>query len=172
MDGEWESDVIKALSARAKRKILTLLARRPYTLKELSEELGISPPAVLKQIRELESLGIIDSSTIQGLPGRPRRVYRLSKSIMINVTLTHGMVVYRTFEVSPNEEISYDSIVREVRDIEERIKSLDRVTTYHDLVILSSEVLKDIERTIFELDRLKTRLIWLREQIFKKLKEF
>ncbi len=169
--GDWESDVIRAISASAKRKILMLLARRPYTLKELSEELGISPPAILKQIKELESLGIIDSSTIQGLPGRPRRVYRLSKSIMISVTLTRGMVTYRTVEVSPNVEVHYDAIVDKVREIEEKVRSLDEVPTYHDLIIVSSDILKEIEKTISELDRIKIRLIWLREQILNKLKE-
>ncbi len=170
-NGDWESDVIRAVSASAKRRILMLLARRPHTLKELADELGISPPAILKQIKELESLGIIDSSIIQGLPGRPRRVYRLSKSIMISVTLTKGMVAYRTVEVSPDVEAHYDTIADRVREIERKVSSLDDAPTYHDLIIASSEILKDIEKTISELDKIKIRLIWLREQILNKLKE-
>ncbi|MEB3845292.1 MAG: winged helix-turn-helix transcriptional regulator [Desulfurococcales archaeon] len=73
------------LAARLVEILLKL--DRGATMKELSENLGISYPMVLKVVNELESLGIVETAKVkpQGGRGRAKKLVTLSVPMLANL---------------------------------------------------------------------------------------
>lgn len=68
-------DLDLILSSRVRLRIADMIARRPRTLSELSEETGITVQGVLKHLGVLERLGAVKKLKVSGREMRVRRVY-------------------------------------------------------------------------------------------------
>lgn len=79
--------ICKALSSESRWKILQLLLRRPLSIKEIAEEVGLKPITVHHHVRGLMQIGLIESSEeIKGTVGRPGARYRVvGKPIFISI---------------------------------------------------------------------------------------
>ncbi len=72
----------------AARLVEHLLAKdKGSTMSELSKELGISYPMVLKVVNELESLGVVETSKVkpEGGRGRAKKLVKLYKPMLSNL---------------------------------------------------------------------------------------
>ncbi len=168
MKGE---DLIEALSGETKRKVVSLLTRKPLTLKEIAEILGITPPAALKHVRELESLGIIESYSVNRGPGRPRKYYRISRSLRLVITLTEDSLQIKSMEIEPSTILSTD-IKERLEEIKKRLEVLGEVTSFSETITHSSCLIQDIDNLLQELEGVESHLIWIREEILRHLRRF
>jgi DNA-binding Lrp family transcriptional regulator len=67
------SEIIELIASKRVRHIINSLAKGPKTLTELSSELSISKPALLKHSNQMQALGIITSERIKTSGGRENR---------------------------------------------------------------------------------------------------
>ncbi len=166
-----EEDIIEALSGETKRKIVSLLTRKPLTLKEIAEILGITPPAALKHVRELESLGIVEAYSVNRGLGRPRKYYRISRSLRLVITLTEDSLQIKFMEIEPTNKLATD-IKKRIDEIKKRLDILGGMTSFSETITHSSRLIQDIDELIQELEGVESHLIWMREEILKNLRRF
>ncbi len=166
-----EEDIIEALSGETKRKIVSLLTRKPLTLKEIAEILGITPPAALKHVRELESLGIVEAYSVNRGLGRPRKYYRISRSLRLVITLTEDSLQIKFMEIEPTNKLATD-IKKRIDEIKKRLDILGGMTSFSETITHSSRLIHVIDELIPELEGGECHLIWMREEILKNLRRF
>ncbi|MCL2142413.1 MAG: ArsR family transcriptional regulator [Methanimicrococcus sp.] len=78
------SEFLDILGNENRRKILSLLAERPYYVSEISTRLGVAPKAVIGHLTLLESIGLIESST----DVQRRKYYSITKSFHLEVSVS------------------------------------------------------------------------------------
>jgi ArsR family transcriptional regulator len=67
-----------------RRRILRLLARKPCYVTEISEQLGVSPKAVIDHLGKLEDAGLVESRT----DDRRRKYFSISRHVSLEVTVS------------------------------------------------------------------------------------
>ncbi len=164
-------DIIEALATETRRKIVKLLAMEPLTLSEIAERLGISQPAALKHIRELESSGIIEASKVRDQYGRIRRCYRIARPIRVILSLDGDSVRIYVREARPIEGTPAD-IERRLKRLKDMVSELDDVDSLGKMMYKSTEIIKEIEETLDEIEEIESQLIWLRYEVLRSLKKF
>ncbi|MDR0767990.1 MAG: ArsR family transcriptional regulator [Methanosarcinales archaeon] len=78
------SEFLDILGNENRRKILALLADRPYFVSEISTRLGVAPKAVIGHLSLLESSGLIESS----VDDQRRKYYSISRSLHLEVSVS------------------------------------------------------------------------------------
>ncbi|MDL2261185.1 ArsR family transcriptional regulator [Methanimicrococcus sp. OttesenSCG-928-J09] len=78
------SEFLDILGNENRRKILALLADRPYFVSEISSRLDVAPKAVIGHLSLLENAGLIESS----VDSQRRKYYSISKSLHLEVSVS------------------------------------------------------------------------------------
>ena len=78
------SEFLDLLGNGNRRRILRLLARKPCYVTEISEQLGVSPKAVIDHLGKLEDAGLIESRT----DDRRRKYFSISQHVSLEVTVS------------------------------------------------------------------------------------
>lgn len=74
------TEVYRALSSKPRLEILKLLYKKPLSIEEIAEGLGLQPITIRHHLRSLEKAGFIESYEERvGTVGRPRTYYRIIK---------------------------------------------------------------------------------------------
>ena len=76
------------LQNKTRRQILERLAREPHYPMQLSELIGVSQPAVVKHLKELEKGGMVSKNKVPSEKGGPpRTIYAVEKAMSIQVDI-------------------------------------------------------------------------------------
>ena len=78
------SEFLDILGNENRRKIIALLADRPYYVSEISTRLNVAPKAVIGHLSLLEQSGLIESNT----DDQRRKYYSISKSLRLEVSVS------------------------------------------------------------------------------------
>lgn len=78
------AEFLDLLGNANRRRILRLLARKPCYVTEISEELGVSPKAVIDHLEKLEKAGLIESQTDE----RRRKYFSIARHVSLEVTVS------------------------------------------------------------------------------------
>ncbi|MEM4311841.1 MAG: winged helix-turn-helix domain-containing protein [Nitrososphaerales archaeon] len=73
---------LSLLSSEVRVKLIQLLSKRPRTLAELSDELGVTVQAIMKHIAQLQKIGMVKEIEVESL--LVRKAYKLIVPIWIN----------------------------------------------------------------------------------------
>jgi ArsR family transcriptional regulator len=76
--------LLDLLGNENRRRILKLLARRPFYVTEISDSLGVSPKAVIDHLRKLEDAGLVESRVDEGR----RKYFRISRNLRLEVNVS------------------------------------------------------------------------------------
>lgn len=163
--------MIEALATETRRRMLRLLATGPLTLSELSERLGISQPAVLKHIRELESSGIIEPVEIRDQSGRLRRCYRISRPIRLVMSIDGDSVRIYLREAKPLGEVPRGLEERILR-LKEEISELEEIDSFGKIIYKYVDIMKEVDSILSDIEELESQLVWLRHELIRSLKRF
>ncbi|MFB6198854.1 MAG: metalloregulator ArsR/SmtB family transcription factor [Halobacteriaceae archaeon] len=106
--------LLDLLGNKNRRRILRLLANKPCYVTEISEQLGVSPKAVIDHLRKLEEAGLVESQT----DDRRRKYFSIARNVRLEVQLSpHGFGTKRAYPASPDLDLtrcSYLSVELEV----------------------------------------------------------
>jgi len=137
-------ELLAVIENPTRRKILEALAREPHYALQLSKELGVSQPAVIKQLDLLQKSGLVTAHKEESKSGPMKTMYTTNSEFTIVVDLRNGMFNARL--VMPE-----DNRMNE----EERIEGLDK----------TRESISCIDVKIAELERMRSEMIRRREAL-------
>ncbi len=123
------NELLDILGNESRRKILSLLAKRPCYVSEIAYCLKMAPKVVLEHLEKLERAGIV-SSFEEG----KRRYYYIDKSLRLEVTLTPHMFSAKVIEDGEFESSVFD-VLREIMNLK-----------YHKDIMSMAETLSKIEK--------------------------
>jgi len=104
-------EILDVLGNESRRRILSLLAKKPCYVSEISYSLKMAPKAVLEHLEKLEKVGLIKSFE----EGR-RRYYYIDKTIRLEISITpHRFYADVTTENSSEFDLVFERIVDIVR---------------------------------------------------------
>ena len=78
------SEFLDILGNENRRKILSILAERPFFVSEISTRLSVAPKAVISHLTLLENAGLIESS----VDAQRRKYYSISRSLHLEVSVS------------------------------------------------------------------------------------
>lgn len=84
---ESRGRLLKIIGNETRRRILALLSEGPQYISEISKNLGVTQPAILKHLALLHEAGLVESFTRESRLGAPRKYYRISSSVNLEVAI-------------------------------------------------------------------------------------
>lgn len=125
------NELLKVFGSVTRARLFAMMMKRPRLLSELSEEVGVTPQAVLKHLKLLQKRGFISSlAPEEGFKGLVKKVYKLVAPVRIYLDEEKGgesVHIYRV-EGLP-EELAIESIegvLDTLQGIEEEKHRLER----------------------------------------------
>jgi ArsR family transcriptional regulator len=90
MSPVYDDDIIlDIIGNNTRRKILATLAREPMYFNQLAKEISIGQQAILRHMKTLEDIGLIESYAEKSNLGAPdRKYYRLNSSFSLTICLS------------------------------------------------------------------------------------
>ncbi len=133
-------EILEVLGNESRRRILSLLAKKPCYVSEISYSLKMAPKAVIEHLEKLEKVGLVKSFE----EGR-RRYYYIDKVVRLEIT------------ISPHRFVA-DLITENNTTLEGAIEKLSRVFSQFDLKAKGiSEINRALER-FEEIQRMFSRV--------------
>ena len=110
--------MINVLSSQKAKDILNLLFEGEKTLPEITEYLGISKPATIKYLNEMENNGLISSKMITTLVGRIKTFQIHTFSFVFSIDPIKGGIIYQN-----NDPIFLDNpLIGQIQQDDFRVK--------------------------------------------------
>ena len=141
------NELLAMVESPTRRRILEALAREPHYPLQLSKELGISQPAVVKHLIMMERNGLISGYQEESKNGPKRTMYVPKSEFTLMVDMRNGMFNARL--VLPEDR---RGDTEEAGDLEETRKSI-----------------LELDEKIEELEETRSRLIRQREMLIKSM---
>lgn len=153
------AELLDLLGNTNRRRILRLLAQRPYYVTEISDALGVGPKAVIDHLEKLEAAGLIESRT----DDRRRKYFSIARHVRLEVTVSP----YEFGAKSAYPRRSRPDTAREHLSIE--IDATEKRRDVHELIQTLRE-LEDLDRELSLAKRwVDGRLTELREELGETL---
>jgi transcriptional regulator, ArsR family len=153
------AELLDLLGNTNRRRILRLLAQRPYYVTEISDALGVGPKAVIDHLEKLEAAGLVESRT----DDRRRKYFSIARHVRLEVTVSP----YEFGAKSAYPRRSRPDTAREHLSI-----SLDATEKRRDVreLIQTLRELEDLDRELSLAKRwVEGRLTELREELGETL---
>jgi ArsR family transcriptional regulator len=84
--------ILDIIGNNTRRKILATLAQEPMYFNQLAKEIGIEQQAILRHMKTLEDMGLIESYAEKSNLGAPdRKYYRLNSSFSLTICLSETL---------------------------------------------------------------------------------
>jgi predicted transcriptional regulator len=158
MNDNQLDQLLYALENPTRRKILAKLATETHYPLQLSKELNISQQAIMKHLKVLEKLNLVESFEEKSdIGGPPRKSYRPTKSYSIKIDIGPN-----TFNVDMDTFDSAD-INKDFRKLEKKFKSITSISNIEDRLNNLTNYLNDINRDLETLDDRRNQLLYLRQ---------
>ena len=141
------NELLAMVESPTRRRILEALAREPHYPLQLSKELGISQPAVVKHLTMLERNGLITGYQVESRVGPKRTMYVPKSEFTLMVDMRNGMFHARLIRPSDDEA--------------ER-------GTIHDLEETRKNIM-ELDAKIEELERIRSKMIREREMLISSM---
>ena len=116
---EHRDQLLELIGNETRRRILTLLSGKPHYILQISKELDVTQPAILKHLALLEKAGVIESYLKESPLGASRKYYRICDSVDIEVAIHPG-----DFKVTKHPTVQcpqYSGLVEEIEVLTEEI---------------------------------------------------
>jgi len=116
--------ILEVLGNESRRRILSLLAKKPCYVSEISYSLKMAPKAVLEHLEKLEKAGLIKSFE----EGR-RRYYYIDKNVRLEISITpHRFYADITTDNGAEFDKAFEKILEIVKSFDFRVKGLSDVS--------------------------------------------
>ncbi|MFO7835398.1 MAG: ArsR family transcriptional regulator [Candidatus Thorarchaeota archaeon] len=173
MTTESIDDFITLLENPTRRRILERLSHEPGYSLRIAKELGISQQLVSSHLRIMEEGGLIESELEDSTRGPKRRVYSLSKNLLITIELAPHlfdlrMISFRTEPDAANFRKSSSGLLEELELISEQ-NEREQIGEFADLLDRIDALLDRMERERAILLYIRNRVVHKASHIVKKI---
>ncbi|WP_435077423.1 ArsR/SmtB family transcription factor [Halococcus sp. AFM35] len=155
--------LLDLLGNENRRRILRLLAQRPFYVTEISDSLGVSPKAVIDHLRKLEEAGLVESHVDDGR----RKYFRISRNLRLEVNVSpyefgakSAYPASSSLDLTTCRYVSIDVSREETSDLAELAADLRRFEQLEDELSLAQRWVQGRLATLHDTltDRLEDRL--------------
>ncbi|MEZ0269838.1 MAG: ArsR/SmtB family transcription factor [Nitrososphaeraceae archaeon] len=115
MSPVYDDDIIlDIIGNNTRRKILATLAREPMYFNQLAKEISIGQQAILRHMKTLEDMGLIESYAEKSNLGAPdRKYYRLNSSFSLTICLSEDAFSIKSHKIEQYRHEEFDKFYKE-----------------------------------------------------------
>jgi ArsR family transcriptional regulator len=154
--------ILDIIGNNTRRKILATLSQEPMYFNQLAKEIGIGQQAILRHMKTLEDIGLIESYAEKSNLGAPdRKYYRLNSSFSLTICLSEDAFSIENHKIEQYRHKESDRFYKEY----------DLLAEEDDVRILNQlqSSLTNIETEISNLDSRLNDLRALKQLIVSRL---
>ncbi len=158
--------VLTVLANPMRREILSRLVMETHYPLQLAKELNTSQQAVMKHLSVLERHGLVESEELPSdAGGPPRKCYTATTQLSVRIDM--GPNLFNATLRLYDEDRSVD-LRKDFEEIAEDYKRLVEIKEPHERLKAITNVLKDINRELTELERSRGTLFIAKERLLKE----
>jgi len=121
------AELLDLLGNKNRRKIIQLLASRPYYITEISDRIGVGPKAVLDHLGLLEQSGLIKADKSD----QRRKYYHITENLKLEVFVSPYSYTVETSSVTQQEPSGTDQVTtKKNKSRSQSIESLKQMNRY------------------------------------------
>jgi ArsR family transcriptional regulator len=106
--------ILDIIGNNTRRKILAVLAREPMYFNQLAREIAVGQQAILRHMKTLEDIGLIESYAEKSNLGAPdRKYYRLSSSFSLTICLSEDAFSIQNRKIEQYRHKESDAFYKE-----------------------------------------------------------
>ena len=111
----YDDDIIlDIIGNNTRRKILATLAQEPMYFNQLAKEISIGQQAILRHMKTLEDIGLIESYAEKSNLGAPdRKYYRLNSSFSLTICLSEDAFSIKSHKIEQYRHKESDKFYKE-----------------------------------------------------------
>jgi len=165
--GESQLDkLLYALENPSRRRIMEKLATETHYPLQLSKELNISQQAIMKHLKVLEDLDLVESFEEKSdIGGPPRKSYRPTKSYSIKIDIGPN-----TFNVEM-DNFDNTNIEKEFKKLEKKFNSITHISKTEERLNNLTDYLNELNHDLEDLDQKRNQLLYLRQSAIREANE-
>ena len=118
------NELLSMVENPTRRRILEVLAIAPHYALQLSRELGISQPAIVKHLDQMERIGIVRSYQEDSRIGPKKTLYVPNSEFTLMVDMRSGMFTIRL--AHPSNDVIEEEDAQDVEDARTSIQEIDQ----------------------------------------------
>ena len=159
-------NALHLLQNKIRRQILERLAREPHYPMQLAELIGVSQPAIVKHLKELEDGGMVSKQQVPSEKGGPpRTIYAVDRAFSIHVDIGPDLFRCEERKLSGTPPMRLSSKLPESsRHIAESISGRKKIAVAEGLAHL-----RGLATILEELDSQRDALISLHQHIRQRV---
>src|SRR5215212_10558752 len=106
--------ILDIIGNNTRRKILATLAREPMYFNQLAKEIAVGQQAILRHMKTLEDIGLIESYAEKSNLGAPdRKYYRLRSSLSLTICLSEDAFSIQNRKIEQYRHKESDAFYKE-----------------------------------------------------------
>ena len=106
--------ILDIIGNNTRRKILATLAREPMYFNQLAKEISIGQQAIIRHMKTLEDMGLIESYAEKSNLGAPdRKYYRLNSSFSLTICLSEDAFSIKSHKIEQYRHEEFDKFYKE-----------------------------------------------------------
>lgn len=142
------------------------LATETHYPLQLSKELNISQQAIMKHLKVLEDLDLVESFEEKSdIGGPPRKSYRPTKSYSIKIDIGPN-----TFNVEM-DNFDNTNIEKEFKKLEKKFNSITHISKTEERLNNLTDYLNELNHDLEDLDQKRNQLLYLRQSAIREANE-
>jgi len=153
------NELLSMIENPTRRRILEALAIEPHYPLQLSKELGVSQPAIVKHLDQMERIGMIRGYQEESRMGPKKTLYVPNSEFTLLVDMRNGMFTVRLAQPS-------DGVLDVVSDEQEKEKrEKERIEGIEDI----RNNISEIDQQLREIEELRSKMIRRRESLISMM---
>src|SRR5918999_543825 len=106
--------ILDIIGNSTRRKILSTLSREPMYFNQLAKEIGTGQQAILRHMKALEDIGLIESYAEKSNLGAPdRKYYRLNSSFSLTISLSEDAFSIDNHKIKESHHKEFNKFYKE-----------------------------------------------------------
>lgn len=140
-------ELLNMLGNETRREILNLLSERPCYVSELSNVLNIGQKAIIEHLELMRQAGILDTQFEKVQKGRPRKYFRISQDVILEVKISPNYFYMDTLLPRIRKDVleSFPNLKKFAQELDE-INQLEGMAKIEGLKILYKKLNDELER--------------------------
>jgi len=160
------NELLSMIENPTRRRILEALAIEPHYPLQLSKELGVSQPAIVKHLDQMEKIGMIRGYQEESRMGPKKTLYVPNSEFTLLVDMRNGMFTVRLAQ--PSDGVS-DSMSDGVSGMDEEDKKEKRERERIEGIQEIRSNISEIDQQLREIEELRSKMIRRRESLISMM---
>ena len=164
------NELLSMIENPTRRRILEALAIEPHYPLQLSKELGVSQPAIVKHLDQMERIGMIRGYQEESRMGPKKTLYVPNSEFTLLVDMRNGMFTVRLAQPSDSaSDTAHDGVSGDALDEQEKDR---RQKTEKERIEGIQEIrnnISEIDQQLREIEELRSKMIRRRESLISMM---